>query len=275
MGGDCSKRSHVCDPEEVRLMTTQPSTKVRPTLAVAVCLASILTVGCFTAAGAAGASAPDLAVHFFFEDGKLAPLHAGTTFQASKLPLAVRVTPPNAAWGGAQWKANGFSPVEIERRHLHCPAACKPPYFGWAVIGQAGDAATSGVPRGIVMVMASYSRTWSVAATVKSLRTRGQGATYEPTSAVKVGGFTGVQFDGQVTAALHRFVPFSPPTNKATSFPDEIDVHGAGHGFRFIVLNVRGQTVIVFVGTEALSADQFAAFLSEADGVVRSLKFPS
>lgn len=256
-------------------METQPSSKLRPAVLVAVSFVSVLTVGWLTAAGLAGAAPPDLAVHFFFEDGKLAPLHAGTTVQASKLPLALRVTPPDAGWGGTQWKANGFSPVEIQRRHLHCPAACKPPYFGWAVIGQAGNAATAGVPRGIVMVMASYSRTWSVAATVKSLRTRGQGATYEPTSAVKVGGFAGVQFDGQTTAALHRFVPFSPPTNKATSFPDEIDLHGAGHGFRFIVLNVRGQTVIVFVGTEALSADQFAAFLSEADGVVHSLKFPS
>lgn len=241
---------------------------------MAVCLAAFLTVGLLTAAGAVAGPPPDLAVHYFFEDGKLAPLHAGTAFQASKLPLAVRVTPPDAGWGGAQWKANAFSPVEIQRRHLRCPAACKPPYFGWAVIGQAGNAATSGVPRGIVMVMAGYSRTPSVAATVQSLRTRGHGATYEPTSAVKVGGFSGVQFDGQTTAALHRFVPFTPPTNKAASFADEIDLHGVGHEFRFIVLNVRGQTVIVFVGTEALSADQYAVFLRQAEGVVRSLRFP-
>ena len=117
----------------------------------------------------------------------MAPLKSGVTYQASKLPLPVRVTPPIAGWRGTQWKANGFSPVEIEKRHLTCsssPKVCAPPYFGWAVIGQAGTAATKGVPRGIVLVMAGYSRTPSVAATVRNLRTRGSGATYEQTSAV-------------------------------------------------------------------------------------------
>lgn len=207
----------------------------------------------------------------------MAPLKSGVTYQASKLPLPVRVTPAIAGWRGTQWKANGFSPVEIEKRHLTCsssPKVCAPPYFGWAVIGQAGTAATKGVPRGIVLVMAGYSRTPSVAATVRNLRTRGSGATYEETSAVTVGGLAGLQFDGQTTGVLHRFIPFSPPTAGAGSFPDEIDLHGAERGFRFIVLGARGKTVIVFVGTEALPPDQFAGFLANASGVVASLRFP-
>src|SRR4051812_46169832 len=162
------------------------SRKARLVVAGAACVASIAAAALSVSGRAFAGSPPDLAVHFFFEDGKLSPLSAGVTYQASKLPLAFRVTPPNGKWGGTQWKANGFSPVEIQRRHLRCPAACKPPYFGWAIIGQAGNPTTSGVPRGIVLVMAGYSRTPSIAATVNNLRTRGHGATYEPTSAVRV-----------------------------------------------------------------------------------------
>ena len=224
--------------------------------------------------GASAATPPDLKVHFFFEDGKLAPLTSGITYQASNLPIPFRVTPPTAKWGGTQWKANSFSPYEIQQRHLTCPRACKPPYFGWAIIGQAGTAATKGVPRGIVLVMAGFSHTPSVATTVHNLRTRGHGASYGPTTTVTVGGFEGVEFDGATTAALHRFVPFSPPTTGSQLFPDEIDLHGVDHGYRFIVLNVRGKTVIVFIGTEALNTTQYASFLAEASSVVDSLAFP-
>lgn len=237
-------------------------------------IAALLLSAAVVAAGSA-ATPPDLKVHFFFEDGKLAPLERGVTYQASKLPIAFRVTPPTAKWGGTQWKANNFSPYEIQQRHLTCPQACKPPYFGWAIIGQAGAAATKGVPRGIVLVMAGFSHTPSVAATVHNLRTRGHGASYGPTTTVTVGGFRGIQFDGATTAALHRFVPFSPPSTGSQLFPDEIDLHGIAHGYRFIVLNVRGKTVIVFIGTEALTPTQFQTFLAEASKVVDSVAFPA
>lgn len=53
--------------------------------------------------------------------GKLIPLKAGVTYQASKLPLALRVTSPDAScWLGAQWKSSA--------RGEH---STKPPYFGW------------------------------------------------------------------------------------------------------------------------------------------------
>jgi hypothetical protein len=59
------------------------------------------------------------------------------------------------------------------------------------------------------------------------------GATYEPTQTVKVGGFPAAQFDGQVVANKHVFVPFSPPTTGAASFPDAISVQGPyDHGRR-------------------------------------------
>lgn len=71
--------------------------------------------------------------------------------------------------------------------------------------------------------MTAYARTPSVAATVTGLRTRGHGATYEPASPVKVAGLPGVQFDGQ----------------------------------RILTA---GKTVVVFLDSVALTADQFLRF---------------
>ena len=87
------------------------------------------------------AAAPDIPQSYVFGGGKLSPLHSRVTYQASRFPIALRVTPPNASWGAAQWKANLFAPDEIARRHLKCsttPAVCKPPYYGWVAIGPAG-----------------------------------------------------------------------------------------------------------------------------------------
>jgi len=76
-----------------------------------------------------------------------------------------------------------------------------------------------------------------------------------------------MQFDGEhIATNQHFFVSFSPPGHLA---PDAIDVDEAGQAFRFIVLNVRGKTVVVF-----LAADQFPAFLTRADGILESLRFP-
>jgi hypothetical protein len=48
-----------------------------------------------------------------------------------------------------------------------------------------------------------------------------------------------------------------------------------GEAFRIIVLNVRGKTVVVFIDSVALSADQFPAFLIKADTILKSLRFPA
>jgi hypothetical protein len=127
----------------------------------------------------------------------------------------------------------------------------------------------------VIVIMTGYDRTPSVAATVTSLRTRGHGATYQPTAPVKLAGFTGIQFDGQLVGPTHRFIPFSPPTHKATGFADAIEVEGAGHSFRLIVLNVRGKTVVVAIAQFSwISADQYAAFLPKTARILKSLRFP-
>jgi len=237
---------------------------------------------CFLAVALAGAGAfaataatsPDLPVSDLFTGpGHMTKLAAHVSYQASKLPLSVRLPGLDGSWNGAQWKANEWSPEEIERRHLHCPRACRPPYYGWVGLGKGGTSPTV-KPSGLILVMAGFSRTPSVAATVDSLRTRGHGASYGDTSPVTIGGFSGRQFDGEVTGPRHVFIPFSPRTNKATGFPDAIET-GAGDVFRFIVLDVRGKTVVVFVVNGGLSAAAFPAFLDQAQAVVNAITFPA
>ncbi len=223
-------------------------------------------------AATAVTEAPELPESYLFETGKLPRLRAGVAYQASKVPLALRVTPPDGSWRGAQWKSMKLGPEEANRRHLRCSVVCRGPSFGWAAIGKGSG---TGTPRALILVMTAYARTPSVATIVESLRTRGHGTTYEASVPVKIGGFSGVQFDGQVVGTKHVFVPFSPPTHKATGFPDAIEVAGPERAFRAIVLNVRGKTVLVFIGSYVLPPDQFADFLTGADQVLKSLRFPA
>ena len=137
--------------------------------------------------------------------------------------------------------------------------------FGWVELVQR---------LGAISIITAYGHTPSVAATVTGLRTRGRGATYEPTSPVKLAGFSGSTFDGQVVGATHYFIPFTPPSGAARFVPDSYEL-GSGDVFRVIVLDVRGKTVVVCIDSVALPADEFPAFLDEADSVLASLKFPT
>jgi hypothetical protein len=218
-----------------------------------------VVAGVGVAASAVAAGLPqDLAVSDLFTGpGHMTKLAAGTTYQASEFPIALRVTPPDASWAGAEWKSARIN---------------KPPFYGWAAVGHGGTNPKVG-PRGIVFVMTSYTGTPSVAATVAGLRTRGAGATYQATSPIKLAGFSGVQFDGNVVGKRHLFVPFSPPTNSARYFPDAIEAE-KGEAFRLMVLNVRGKTVVVYIDSYLLPADQFPTFLTQADGILKTLQFP-
>jgi hypothetical protein len=190
--------------------------------------------------------------------GRLTTLHSGVTYQASQFPLALRVTSPDGSWSGAQWKSHSDR------------YGGGPPFYGWAALGQGS---TSNIPRGLILIMTAYVRTPSVAAMVAGLRTRGAGATYEATSPVKLAGFSGIQFDGQVVGPRHTFVPFSPRSHGAKYYPDAYYMN-QGEAFRIIVLNVRGKTVVVFTDSVALPTDQFPAFLTRANQILKSLRFP-
>lgn len=218
-----------------------------------------------TAASATRGKPPDLAKSYLFTPaGKLTPLHAGLTYQASQFPLALRLTAGEPGWSGTQWRSGS----DYFR-------GGGPPHFGWVHIGQGPP---SGIPRGLITIMTAYARTPSVAATVNVLRTRGHGAAYEATSPVEVAGFRGIQFDGQIVGATnqdhigHFFVPFSQRSHAAGYFPDEYGVYG--DVFRVIVLNVRGKTIVIFIENVALPTQQFPTFLNKADHILESLRFP-
>ena len=240
-------------------------------------LAVVLSLVVAAAATAAGSPAPDISKSYLFSpSGMLTPLRTHVVYQASLFPLPLRIAAPDKSWAGSQWKANIFSPEFLASHNLTCPAnpqVCKPPYYGWAAIGQTGGPGNH-PPKSLILIMTGYTRTPSVAATVASLRNRGHGAAYEPTVPVKLAGFSELQFDGEVVGDNHIFIPFSPPTHKATGHADEIVMNGPGHGFRFIVLNVHGRTVIVMVSSIVMSVDEFAAFLPQADALLASLRFP-
>jgi hypothetical protein len=230
------------------------------------------------ALAAAADTLRDIPVSYLFSpSGKLTQLKAGVAYRASDFPLPFRVTPPDGSWGGAQWKANQFPPSEIALRHLTCssnPKVCARPYYGWVTLGQGFSQA--GPPRSLIVVMSSFSRTPSVATTVANLH-RGKNVEYQSASGVKVGRFAGVRFDGQTAGARHAFIPFAPPTPGhalGDGAGDAVWIEGVGHPFRYIVLNERGKTVVVMIGSLALSPDESAAYLAKTAAIVGLLRFP-
>jgi hypothetical protein len=238
-------------------------------------LASVVAVA-LAATAASAASPPQLPVaDLQTPTGHASTLRAGVTYEAtSEFPIALRVTPPDGSWSGAQWTTGRLPTDQAERLGKHDHGG--PPFYGWVALQQGSPKLA---PKGIVVITTAYARTPSVAATVSGLRTRGHGATYQAMSSVRVGGFSGIQFDGRVVTK-HVFVPFSPPSNAGGAYPGKLDAYQVSHdqsggAFRVIVLNVRGKTVVVFLDSAALPADRFPAFLTKASRLLGSLRFPN
>jgi hypothetical protein len=198
---------------------------------------------------------------FLTPSGHVANLAAGVTYKASDFPLPIRVTAPDGSWGGAQWKADS----SWEHRKTNVA-----PFYGWLTFAQH----VSNAAQGVITLMTPYTGpTPSVAAVVANLRTRGHGATYTATSPVKLGGYAGLQFDGTVVGKEHVFIPFSPKTTVARWYPDNYGM-GQGEVFRIIALNVRGKTIVVYFENANLAAAEFPAFLTRADTLLKTLRFP-
>ena len=102
----------------------------------------------------------------------------------------------------------------------------KPPNFGWVHLAHAHGA--TDVPRGMVTIMTAYARTPSVASTVNVSPHPRPRREVRRTGADQLAGFTGVQFDGQITGPKnvdhigHFFIPFSPVSHAAKYYPDDI-----------------------------------------------------
>jgi hypothetical protein len=227
-------------------------------------LAFVAALGCSVIVGAAAAAAPRELFRnaFLTPSGHVANLAAGATYKASDFPIPIRVTAPDGAWGGAQWKAD--SSFQHKRSTV-------PPFYGWVTFEQHDPSPAQGA----ITIMTPYtSPTPSVAAMVAGLRTRGRGATYEANSPVKVAGYSGVQFDGKIVGKEHVFIPFSPKSTVAKWYPDNYAMQ-QGEVFRIIALDVRGKTVVVYIENAQLPADQFPDFLTAAGTLLKTLKFPA
>src|SRR3954447_23448664 len=169
--------------------------------------AATAAIICSAIVSAASASAPRELFRnaFLLPAGRTADLAAGVTYTASDFPIQIRATVPDANWGGAQWKADSSF------EHKKTTVA---PLYAWVTFEQHGST-------GAITIMTPYVGSMpSVAAMVAGLRTRGTGATYQATSPVKVAGYSGVQFEGNVVGREHVFVPFSPKSTTARWNPD-------------------------------------------------------
>ena len=195
--------------------------------------------------------------------GGVSKLKAGVTYQASSFPIALRVTTADGSWAGAQWKSSAHGK----------------PAFGWAAVGQGP---VTNIPRGLVEIVTALGPTPSVAAIIARLRTGGShepeskigGITFDEPSPVKIAGYSGRQFEGEVWGKWgHGFIPFSPSTHGGS--PSDYLRLDKGEAFRLIALNVRGKTVVLFFESAALPADQFPAFLTSANRLLKTLKFPA
>ncbi len=206
-----------------------------------------------------GAASSDAAVelptsNFNTPAGVLGSLKAAVTYRAGAFPEPFEVTPPERGWGGTQWTATSHG-----RPAFAGAAFGKPPF---------------GRPRGAINLVTPIGPTPSVADTIGRLRSGGSGTTYERTTPVKIAGFTGRRFDGEVWGKWgHVFVPFSAQTGGASP-PDSLRLD-KGEVFRIIALNVRGRTVVLVVENWALPPEQFAGFLGIAGRMLATLRFPT
>lgn len=212
-----------------------------------------VTVASSHASPAATSAGPELPMdNFNTRAGKLAPIKAGITYQASSFPIELRVTPPDSTWAGAQWKTTSHGQ----------------PVFGWVAVGHP----PLDQPRGLIEMETAFGPTPSVATILGRLRSAGGGATFGKTTRVTVAGLPGWQIDGNVYGKFgHVFVPFTAKTGGASP-PDHYDML-KGEAFRIIVLDVRGKRVVLFLESFKLSPEEFTAFLPEASKLLNSLKF--
>ncbi len=105
------------------------------------------------------------------------------------------------------------------------------------------------------------------------MRSAGREAIYGPTTPVALAGFPGWQIDGRMVGRSgHVFVPFSPRSRRVA--PPDSYALDSGERFRFIVLDVRGKRVVLFLESVKLPAKEFPAFLATANRILGSLEFP-
>jgi hypothetical protein len=207
-------------------------------------------------ASSQSAATPDLPTsNFNTAAGRATALAAGTTYQASAFPIALRVTPPGTGWGGGQWKTTTHGK----------------PAFGWVGFTRGP---VDKPPLGVVEIETAFGATPSMATILARFRSAGGGATFGKTMRATLAGFPASQIDGLVFGRFgHVFVPFTPKTGGAS--PPDAERLESKEAFRLIVADVRGRRVVAILDSAALPADQFPMFLGSAAKLLASLKLPA
>ena len=190
-------------------------------------------------------------------------LRAGV-YGASKFPIPIQLSVPDAGWSGGQWKTGSTGCYSLQHGGLG-----QAPYYGWVSLGHG---AVAGHQRGSIVIMTSYGHTASVAAVVGLLKSQ-PGATVEQPVPTTVAGLAARQLDGKVDAAHHQLFAFTKPGSAAGAHVDGIDL-GRGALFRVLALATHGRTVVVYIVSGSLAASQFPSFLNEANRLLHSLRFP-
>lgn len=213
-------------------------------------------------------------------DGK--SLTRGATYTATTFPIPLRVRPPDALWSGVQLQSHTFRFVQF----LHL---------------KSGNVPLHG--RGLLTLETSSGRTPSVAATVQRLHAT-PALKSGTVRATRVAGFTGKEFDATVVGSdldpsatcpgggkcppAVSLAPFL--TNHHCGFcgdakfqpreTQDVKVALRGQLFRFIVIAVRGKTVVIYLESSGGSpkypeARNFPTFLPYAQQMLTALRFPA
>lgn len=208
-------------------------------------------------------------------DGR--PLQRGVVYEASRFPLALRLRPADAHWGGGQNESGRFRFVQVH--HL-----------------RTGNAPLHGV--GYITFSSATGATPSVAETVKRLRATPH-VKFGPITTARVAGFAGQAFDATITGTDHvagvsvSGVSIDPFTvnhhclfcGDAQKWPNletkDVKFAGTGQLFHIVVIRVRGKTVVIYVESiygiqkKYPPAKLFPTFLPYANKMLATLRFPA
>ena len=189
-------------------------------------------------------------------------LKRGTVYRASTFPVDIAVRPPDALWKGGQAQRETFRFVVFQHKYAR-DAQGRVSVWG----------------NGEIALSAGVGRTGSVAATVKRLRATRHTEAGEP-SGVRVGGFSGVNFDTEVVGtdpgeAGTTFIPFTRVLPAGVRPGRDHMFVRKGQRLRIAVIGVRGKTVVIYIQPASERLDRtFPAFVRAANRLLSTMTFP-
>ena len=230
-------------------------------------------IAALTVAGAVLASAATAPADLYnnHDNGDDHPLASGVTYRASLFPLAITVRPTDGLWRGSQW---------VEKNGLVDGTQRTGGTYGYVQLhhtyGRDPNGKISSWGLGLLTIETAAAPTRSVQATMQRLRVRLGDVRAGAVTNVRVAGFSGLSYDGQLkngAGSIHRFVPFSSSDgSKPSTDSYKIEAnYGKGGPFKIIVLDVHGKTVVIYLDSFTNPAAKFPVFLGFADKLLSTM----